>query len=77
MYTVACSWRVKINRHLAILVQRIEDRQNIVARQCGHEFHPLGLENIDDGIGNTHGGLPTSIGKFFEEAFFFQFPDES
>ncbi len=64
-------------RHLAVFMQRVEDRQNIVARQCGDELYSFGLENIDDGIGNAHDGFFLSIGKFFEEAFFFEFPDKS
>ena len=63
--------------HLAIFMQGVEDRQNIVARQCGHEFYLFGLENIDYGIGDAHGSFFLSIGKFFEEAFFFQLPDKS
>jgi hypothetical protein len=41
-------------RHLAILMECIENGQDVVARQGCDEFHSFGFEDIDYGIGDTH-----------------------
>ena len=41
-------------RHLAVLMKRVKDRQNIIPRQGRNEFASFGLENIHYGIGNSH-----------------------
>jgi hypothetical protein len=46
-------------RHLTVLMQRIKDRQNIIAGQGGNELHAFDLQNIDDRIGNSCHRLPT------------------
>ena len=40
-------------RHLAVFMKRIEDRQNVIAGQSRHELHAFGSKNIDDSIGYT------------------------
>ena len=40
--------------NIIFLMKRIEQREDIVTRECGDELDSLGLENIDNRICDTH-----------------------
>ncbi len=54
-------------RHLSVLMQRVEDRQDIVSRQRRDEFHSLDLENIHDGVGNSHKWVTYLVENFLKK----------
>src|SRR4030095_899210 len=53
--------------NIILLMKRVEQRKDVVTRQCRDEFNPLRLEDIKDGICNTHINSYLSTGICFDE----------